>query len=56
MASLEETWKRHAEDVVKGNIAGLMGDFTPAAMTKAMALGANPIRATSFEVKDLGNT
>ncbi len=55
MASLEETWKRHAEDVVKGNIAGLMGDFTPAAMTKAMALGANPIRATSFEVKDLGN-
>ena len=32
-----------------------MGDFTPEAMTKVMALAANPITATSFEVKELGN-
>jgi hypothetical protein len=55
MATLQETWDRHAQDVINGNIAGLMGDFMPAAMTKAMSLGANPIRATSFETNDLGN-
>ena len=32
-----------------------MGDFTPAAMSKVMGIAANPITATSFEVKDLGN-
>jgi len=55
MATLEETRVRHAQDVVSGNMAGLMGDFTPAAMSKVMGIAANPITATSFEVKDLGN-
>lgn len=55
MPELSETQKRHAQDVISGNMAGLMGDFTPTGMTKAMALAANPIQATSFEVKDLGN-
>lgn len=55
MADLRETQARHAQDVVNGNIAGLMGDFTPAAMAKVMALAANPITATRFEIKDLGN-
>ncbi len=55
MASLPETQARHAQDVVSGNMAGLMGDFTPNAMGKVMALAANPITATSFEVNDLGN-
>jgi hypothetical protein len=55
MADLKETWNRHAQDLVNGNMAGLMGDFTPSGMAKAMALAANPITATSFEVKDLGN-
>lgn len=55
MASLSETQNRHAQDVVNGNMAGLMGDFTPNAMSKVMALAANPITATSFEVNDLGN-
>lgn len=55
MASLSETQARHAQDLVNGNMAGLMGDFTPNAMTKVMALAANPITATSFEVNDLGN-
>jgi hypothetical protein len=55
MTDLNETRQRHAQDVVNGNMAGLMGDFTPAGMTKAMALAANPLRATSFEIKDLGN-
>lgn len=54
MAELRETLTRHAQDVVNGNVAGLMGDFTPEAMGKVMALAANPITATSFEVKELG--
>jgi hypothetical protein len=55
MAELKETQERHAKDVVSGNMAGLMGDFTPNAMTKVMAIAANPITATSYEVNDLGN-
>jgi hypothetical protein len=55
MAELKETLNRHAQDVVSGNVAGLMGDFTPEAMSKVMALAANPITATSFEVNELGN-
>ena len=55
MADIQETQKRHAQDVMNGNTSALMGDFTPAALTKAMTLATNPIRATSFEVKDLGN-
>ncbi len=56
MANLQETQKRHAQDVVSGNMAGLMGDFTPAGMAKVMAVMASgPITATSFEVNDLGN-
>lgn len=55
MAELRETLNRHAQDVVNGNMAGLMGDFTPEALTKVMALASNPITATSFEVNELGN-
>lgn len=55
MAELKETLNRHAQDVVSGNVANLMGDFAPEAMSKVMALAANPITATSFEVKELGN-
>jgi hypothetical protein len=55
MADLKETQARHAQDVVSNNMAGLTGDFTPNGMTKAMSLAANPLAATSFEVKDLGN-
>ena len=55
MADLNETRARHANDVVTSNMAGLMGDFTPNAMAKVMGIAANPITATSFEVKDLGN-
>lgn len=54
MADLRETQSRHAQDVVSGNMAGLMGDFTPAAMAKVMGIAANPIAAQSFEIKDLG--
>lgn len=55
MAELRDTLNRHAQDMVNGNLAGLMGDFTPEAMAKVMGLAANPITATSFEVKELGN-
>lgn len=55
MADLKETQNRHANDIVTGNMAALMGDFTPNAMTKVMAIAANPITATRYEVKDLGN-
>ena len=56
MADLNETRTRHAQNVVSGNVAGLMGDFTPAAMPKVMALMAvGPVVAKSFEIKDLGN-
>ena len=54
MATLRETQERHANDIVTGNMGGLMGDFTPNALTKVMALAANPITATSFEVKEVG--
>ena len=54
MADIKETWDRHAKDIIAGNMAGLMGDFTPNGMTKAMAIAANPLQATSFEVTDLG--
>ena len=55
MADLKETQKRHAQDIVSNNLAGLMGDFTPAAMSKVMGIAANPINAQSYEIKDLGN-
>ena len=56
MASLEETQNRHAQDVVSGNMAGLMGDFTPAGMQKVMAMmSAGPITASSFQVNSLPN-
>ncbi len=54
MAELKETLARHAGDVVAGNMAGLMGDFTPAGLAKAMAVMAgSPITAQSFDVKEL---
>lgn len=56
MADLKETQNRHGQDVVAGNMAGLMGDFTPAGMSKVMAMmAAGPITASSFAVEDLGN-
>lgn len=56
MADLKETAARHGRDVVSGNMAGLMGDFTPAGMAKVMSvMSAGPISATSFEVKELDN-
>lgn len=56
MADLKETANRHGQDVVSGNMAGLMGDFTPNGMTKVMSMmAAGPITATSFEAKELGN-
>jgi hypothetical protein len=55
MPDLNETRERHAKDVISNNVASLMGDFTPAAMTKVMAIAANPIAATSYEINDLGN-
>ena len=54
MADIKETWERHAKDIIAGTMAGLMGDFTPNGMTKAMAIAANPLQASSFEVNDLG--
>jgi hypothetical protein len=54
MASLQETCTRHGQDIVSNNMAGLMGDFTAAAMPKVMAIAANPLQAQTFEVKDLG--
>ncbi len=54
MATLRETQDRHASDVVAGNMAGLMGDFTPNAMSKVMGLAANPITAKTFEVNATG--
>lgn len=55
MAELKDTLTRHAQDVVSGNTANLMGDFAPEAMPKVMGIAANPITATSFEVNELGN-
>jgi hypothetical protein len=55
MADIKETWARHATDITNNNMAGLMGDFTPAGLAKAMVIAATPIVATSYEVKDLGN-
>lgn len=54
MATLRETQDRHASDVVSGNMAGLMGDFTPNAMSKVMGLAANPITAKTYEVNPTG--
>jgi len=50
-----ENAERHASDVVSGNQSGLMADFTPAGLQKAMVLMANPLTPTSFELKELGN-
>lgn len=55
MATLRETQERHASDVVAGNMAGLMGDFTPNAMSKVMALAANPITAKTYEVNPIAD-
>ncbi len=54
MADLKETWNRHASDLVAGNMAGIMGDFTPVGMSRAMALAVNPISAASFEIAEAG--
>jgi hypothetical protein len=53
MADLNETLSRHAGDIISGNVAGLMGDFTPAAMAKVMGIAANPIVAQRYEVKEM---
>lgn len=55
MPGLKETQARHAQDLINGNMAGLMGDFAPSGMAKAMALATSPLVAQSFEVKELGD-
>lgn len=55
MADLHETHQRHAGDVITGNLPSLMGDFAPSAMAKVMGLAANPLIASSFEIKELDN-
>ena len=55
MADFVENANRRAQDVISQNQAGLMSDFTPAGLQKAMAIMANPLTPTSAEVKDLGN-
>jgi hypothetical protein len=54
MADAAETAHRHAQDVVKGNMAGVMGDLTPEALTKAMALGGGPQGVTGYDLVDNG--
>jgi hypothetical protein len=54
MADAAETANRHAQDVVNGNMAGVMGDLTPEALTKAMQLGGGPQGVTSYDLVDGG--
>ncbi len=42
-----ETAIRHGNDVVAGNMAGVMGDFDPAALAAFGALGIRPPRGVN---------
>jgi hypothetical protein len=46
MTTVGETAQRHADDVVAGNMAGVVGDFTPDAMAEFQKHGAMPPRPT----------
>jgi hypothetical protein len=47
MATAGETAQRHADDVVAGNMAGVVADFTPEAMAEFQKFGAMPPRPTT---------
>ncbi len=47
MASARETAQRHANDVVAGNMAGVVGDFTPEALSEFQQHGVMPPRPTT---------
>ncbi len=46
MTTARETARRHADDVVAGNMAAVVGDFTPEAMTEFQKHAAMPPRPT----------
>jgi len=47
MATARETAQRHGQDVVAGNIAGVVGDFTPEAMAEFQKFGVMPPQPTA---------
>jgi len=47
MATARETAERHANDVIAGNMPGVIADFTPEAMTAFQAHNAMPPRPTT---------
>ena len=53
MAELKETLNRHAQDVVSGNMAGLMGDFTPEAVRSHRLAGTlGGLLASAYVCRD----
>ncbi len=46
MTTARETAQRHADDVVAGNMAAVVGDFTPEAFTEFQKHAAMPPRPT----------
>lgn len=48
--SARETAERHAQDVVDGNLAQLMGDFAGSAFTQLMGTGGPPQPTTRWEI------
>ncbi len=53
MAALIETWNRHAQDLLVRNIPGVVADFTPEGMAKAMSAISRPLAADTFAVTPL---
>ncbi|HEY7296205.1 MAG TPA: hypothetical protein VH916_14265 [Dehalococcoidia bacterium] len=47
MATAQETAQRHANDVVAGNMAGVVADFTPEALAEFQQHGVMPPRPTT---------
>ena len=45
-----ETAERHAQDVVDGNLARIMGDFAGSAFTQLMGTGGPPQPTTQWEI------
>jgi hypothetical protein len=48
--SAREAAERHAQDVVDGNLARLMGDFAGSAFNDVMATGGPPRPTTKWEI------
>ncbi|MHB8574740.1 MAG: hypothetical protein ACYDCQ_05350 [Dehalococcoidia bacterium] len=46
MATARETAQRHGQDVVSGNMAGVVADFMPDAMAEFQKFGKMPPRPT----------